>query len=281
MQKKEKVKNYIYIAALAVSMLLLVFFELFKKKIFVGENADATYALATRAIGGVLCLVLVFYCSYHNILKIKGRGFLRALLFTLPCWAVALNNFPIIPFFSGRAYIDAAASAIIFYAVQCLFVGFFEEMAFRGCIFMLVLGRRRKRRLDVFWSIVISSAIFGVIHLVNILVGASPGAVLLQVGYSFLIGGMCSVVLMKTGSIWHCVLLHAVYNFCGGAVPELGGGTIWDTPTVVITAVLAVAVTVYIVVALVRIDPNELGYLFGEENKAIDEKSEVSSHSDL
>ena len=176
MHNKEKVKNYIYIAVVILSMLLLVICEIFKKRIFVGENADAMYALVTRAVGGALCLVLVLYCSYQNVLKIRGRGLLRAILFTLPCWAVAINNFPIIPYFSGKAHIDAALSAVLFYALQCLFVGFFEEMAFRGCIFMLVLGRHRKSSFDIFLSIVISSAIFGAIHLVNILAGASPAA---------------------------------------------------------------------------------------------------------
>lgn len=286
MRNKETVKNYIYVATLVVSMLLLIICEVFRKNIFgSGENADATYALATRAIGGVLCLVLVFYCSYQNILKIRGRGLVRAIFFTLPCWAVALNNFPIIPYFSGRAYIDASVSAVLFYALQCLLVGFFEEMAFRGCIFTMVLQKKRKTKADIFWAIVISSAIFGAIHLVNIFVGASPVAVILQIGYSFLIGGMCSVVLMKTGCIWHCVMLHAVYNFCGGVVPELGGGTIWDTPTVVVTTVLALAVTLYIVISLIRINPGTLGYMFDEKENEntenTDQEKEVSDHSDL
>ena len=58
---------------------------------------------------------------------------------------------------------------------------------------------------------------------------------------------MCAVVLLRTRNIWLCVLLHAIYDFCGHLLPTLGGGTWWDTPTVIFTAVLAVATTAYLV----------------------------------
>jgi len=103
------------------------------------------------------------------------------------------------------------------------------------------------------------------VHLVNIFSGASPAAVILQVGYSFLIGGMCSVILIKTSNIWYCVILHAVYNFAGGVVPECGGGAIWTMPTVILTAVVAVIVAVYVVYQLIRITPDEIERFLNEK----------------
>ena len=141
-------------------------------------------------------------------------------------------------------------------------MGFFEEIVFRGCVLTLVMKNRRKNTLDLFVSILISSAIFGVFHLVNIFAGASPAAVILQVGYSTLIGAMCAVVMMKTGCIWYCVLLHSVYNFCGGVIPRCGSGVIWDTPTVVLTAVVSVIVAVYVLYVFLRIRPDELDKIY-------------------
>ena len=127
-----------------------------------------------------------------------------------------------------------------------------------------------------FLALILSSAVFAVVHLVNLFMGAGLGATVLQIGYSFLIGGMCSVVLMKTGSIWHCVLLHAVYNFCGGVVPTLGGGDWWDTPTVILTVVLSVLVTAYVVVMLFRMDPRETDKLYlAARREESEEKTEV------
>jgi membrane protease YdiL (CAAX protease family) len=131
-------------------------------------------------------------------------------------------------------------------------------------VFTAVLGRKGNRAVDVFWSIVISSAVFALVHLLNLFAGAGIGSVILQVGYSFLIGGMCSVVLVKTKNIWYCVILHAVYNFAGGVVPECGGGEIWDTPTIILTAVVAVLVAVYVIFMLVKIKPCEVDALLND-----------------
>ena len=64
------------------------------------------------------------------------------------------------------------------------------------------------RGQGVILPVLIDAALFGLWHLTNLLVGADVGATLLQVGYSFLIGGMLSAVLLKTGNIWTGVFRH-------------------------------------------------------------------------
>jgi membrane protease YdiL (CAAX protease family) len=86
----------------------------------------------------------------------------------------------------------------------------------------------------------------------------------MQIGYSFLIGAMCSVVLFKTANLWLCVALHAIYDFCGLLVPTLGDGSWWDVPTIVFTAVLAVATTAYMVVLFARMKPEEIDRIYRE-----------------
>ena len=97
---------------------------------------------------------------------------------------------------------------------------------------------------------------------------------MLQIGYSFLIGGMCSVVLLKTGNIWYCVILHAVYNFAGGVVPNCGSGIIWDTPTVILTAVVAVAVAAYVIALLFRIKPCEIYGILNDSEERVKTNTE-------
>ncbi len=264
---KNKFKKEIYIAVAVILSLVLLVCEIWRAELFgPSEKAEELYMLTTRIVGGLFALLLILFCGYQNILKIDRKTIGAALLFTLPCWLIPINNFPIIPYFSGNATIDAPASSILFYALQCLGVAFFEELVFRGCIFMFILQMRRRSTFDLFTNIVISAAAFGIVHAVNLLSGASLTSVILQVGYCFLIGGMYSVVLMKTGSVWHCVLMHAVYNFCGGVVPNFGHGKIWDTPTIVLTVIVSVAVAAYTIVSLIRIDPHKLGYIFNEKN---------------
>ena len=103
----------------------------------------------------------------------------------------------------------------------------------------------------------ISSALFGLIHLANLLEGAGVVETLMQVGYSFLIGGMCSIVLLKTRNILPCILLHTIFDFCGSLIPTLGSGEIWNPPTILFTAVLAVAVSVWMIYLLCGVKPEE------------------------
>ncbi len=258
-----KVKKTIIICILAIHFVLLLMLELFNDKIFSSlVYGDLYYSIITRFIGGTACLL--FICIFSSIKFLSPKTTLKKMLLFLPCMLVAVNNFPFITFFTGEAYINSTPLHIILYALLCLTVGYFEEMAFRGCIFSVILQRIGKRRIDVFISIVLSSGVFGLIHLVNLLAGASIGSVILQIGYSFLIGGMCSVILIKTGNIWYCVLLHAVYNFAGGVVPECGGGIIWPISTIILTAVIAIIVAAYVIYLLFKITPEEIDALFSE-----------------
>jgi uncharacterized BrkB/YihY/UPF0761 family membrane protein len=97
--------------------------------------------------------------------------------------------------------------------------------------------------------------------------GASVGATLLQVGYSFLVGAMCAVVLLLCGSVLPCILLHAVYDFGGLLIPTLGSGRIWNAPTVVLTAALSVAVTLYFLWCLYRTSPTLCTFFYTKEEK--------------
>lgn len=223
------------------------------------------YNSLVRLVGGTVCIIFIFEFSYEAIMSPLGNKKGTALLAVLPAFAVAVNNFPFVSFLGGDCKINADLGAISLYALFCLSVGFFEEMAFRGCVLMLLLKKRRGNKLGVFMAIFWSSVVFGLIHLVNLFT-ASPVAVLLQIGYSALIGGLCSLVLLATKNIWLCVLLHAVYNFAGGIVPAFGDGVIWTAPEVVLTAVVAVIVTVYSVWLFIKLPMSRADELYEKKN---------------
>ena len=206
--------------------------------------AEYLYLSATRFIGGAVCIMFIFEFSFSKIMHVFGNKKPLALLLVLPAFVVAVNNFPFVSFFSGDCGIAAKPEDVLIYALFCLSVGFFEEMAFRGCALMYLLKKRTDSRLGIFMAIFWSSVLFGAVHLIN-LTTSSPGAVFLQLGYSALIGALCSVVLLETGNIWLCVLLHSVYNFVGNVIPELGYGTMWTLLQMTFTAIIAVIVTAY------------------------------------
>ena len=249
--KNKSSRRRVLFALVLLLLVLMLLVELLREKIMTSfDYGELVYVICSRIIGGVSCTALLLLLSFEKMLSPKTS--LRAFLIFIPCMAVAVNNFPFITYFTGRAHVDSGAAHVLLYAFSCVCTAFFEEMAFRGCVFTSILQVKGSRRSDVFWSIALSSAVFGLVHLVNLFVGASPISVILQVGYSFLIGAMCSVILVRTVNIWYCVLLHAVYNFAGGVVPECGGGQLWDTPTVVLTTIIALLVTAYVIYLLVK-----------------------------
>ncbi len=219
--------------------------------------------LVMDALGSVVFIFMTLYMGYRVFTPLK-KPVLKSLLFGLPALAVAINNFPIIGLATGKAQITDPLGGVLIVVAYCFAIGMFEEFAFRGLFYLMILDGRRKSTKQIFWTTAASCAVFGLVHLANLAVGANPGATLLQVGYSFLIGGMCAIVLLKTGSIWYCVLLHTVYDI-GGTILYLGGGVRWDAVTVTITAVLGVAVAVFMTVALTRIKPEEIAFLFPEK----------------
>ena len=68
-------------------------------------------------------------------------------------------------------------------------------------------------------------------------------------------------MLVKTANIWYCVILHSVYNFAGGVAPEFASGKIWTTPTVILTIIVAVIVTVYTVALWYNVKKEEVEYI--------------------
>lgn len=203
-------------------------------------------------------LLLSFHMGIRGALSPRKGGW-KALFIALPALAVAVNNLPIVALARGTASVTGGAGQIAAFALQCIGVGLFEEMAFRGVIFPFVLGKTGTGKKGRFIAVLASSAAFGLLHLVNLLGGFS-GGVFLQVGYSFLIGCMLAVVMFCGGGVFTCAFIHAVYNFCGNIVYELGSGgafgNIWSPEEIVLTAVVAVAAGVFFFFALAKSKPD-------------------------
>ena len=246
-----------------LGMAVLLYFELGKPVLSQDEVLQRLMTMTVTRMTGAAVFFSILISLGYRVLNPIRKPFFKSLLICIPAFLVVINNAPILALVWGNAtLVHTEWYHFLWFGLECLAIGLFEEAAFRGVALLMLAEKRRGTTKGLFVSILLSSAVFGVIHLANILTGANPGAVILQIGYSFLIGAMCSVVLFKTANLWLCVLLHAVYDFGGNLVSTLGDGKLWDTPTVIITAVLAVFTTVYLVVVFVRMKPSEVERLY-------------------
>jgi membrane protease YdiL (CAAX protease family) len=127
-----------------------------------------------------------------------------------PIWFDAL-----VPLTQGPA--EDGAFYLLGWGAVSLAVGFGEEGLFRGVI-MDGLGLDRPRR-----AIAVSSLLFGAIHLAGLLSPIDHRLVLAQAASVVGLGLILGAVRVRTASIWPCVIVHAVLDFCGIAA---GGGVV-------------------------------------------------------
>lgn len=255
---------YILVAA---ACLILGWLEFFPPKYSSDELLDELWRVSVSRLAGSVFFIPLAALSGYRLFGFKKSPRGLDLLTVAAASAVVLNNLPIIGLISGNAYVTRGAEYIAVFALYSFSIGLFEEFAFRGVLFPAILERRRGSRREIFLSTVVCSALFGAVHLINLFAGAGPGGVILQTGYSFLIGGMCSVVLLRTGCVWICVALHSVFDFAGYLVPKLGDGIIWDAATVTITALLGVCVLAFMLYVMSRTGPEDIAFIFDTKKK--------------
>jgi hypothetical protein len=76
------------------------------------------------------------------------------------------------------------------------------------------------------------------------------------------------------------VVLHAVYDVGGHMVGRIATGKMWDTPTVVITAVLAVATALFYTIALWKMDPAETHRIFPAKAMSADASDDADTDTE-
>ena len=215
-------------------------------------DASLSGMIVCRTVGLAAMLFLYRRLGFSFDLRLRKGSFLAIL----PALLVAVNNAPLIALFSGTAGVTAGAEQLILFALECVFVASFEEMTFRGIVFPLLLSRFGAGKRERASAVLASSLLFGLMHLVNLISGAGVGETFLQAGYTFLIGAMFAVVLLCTGDLVVCIVLHTVYNFGGMLVPTLGYGSffdLWSIPAIAVTALIGAAAIVFYLFALLRL----------------------------
>ena len=204
------------------------------------KNIELFGVALSRSLCSVLTVWLMFEIKTDKLIThgISVKNF----ALSLPFFIVALNNIPFFPLLLGDASIsDGNVFTVGLYLLACLGGVILEETAFRGIVFPVFLRKYDNKKYRVFLAVLISS----------VLGGASVGAVIMQAGYSFLVGGMCAMSEYLCGNIFIPISLHFIFNIGGLALRyKMISGKIWTPLTISLTAVIAVAATVYTVVIL-------------------------------
>jgi len=113
--------------------------------------------------------------------------------------------------FEGFAWefdpISTVIMSVLTFFIVFIFVGWNEEIFSRGYHLQTIASG-----LNMFWGVVISSVIFGWLHIEN------PGANWIAVAGIFFAGIFLAYGYVRTNQLWLPIGLHIGWNFCEGVV---------------------------------------------------------------
>ncbi len=243
-EKSLKTKGILQNIILLALCALMIVFEYGKWNIVADERQNFWINRTCQQIcGGIAAVVLM------NRLKIRLFAKPQNLLYLLPCFLVAIDNFPFYSYFKGNMqFVRQEILDVVLFSGYCIAVGLFEECVFRGIVFAVLAGVFSKDKKGFLKTYIASSICFGVAHIFNIFTGAGFGETLLQVGYTILTGGLFGFALIKTKNVLCAGVIHSVYNFCGLLLSQqgLGTGIVFDVGTVVIMSVVCISVGIFV-----------------------------------
>lgn len=136
-------------------------------------------------------------------LKIDFGVFVRRfwIIFLLPCynlleWIIVGNNI-----------INASIESV--YVISLVLAAFVEEFIFRKWLFGVLL---HNMQLKVFYSMLVTNAVFSTYHLCNIFSYASVTYGIIQSIVAFSFGMAMSTIYMERNSLTICILAHLLVN---------------------------------------------------------------------
>ena len=135
--------------------------------------------------------------KYYGLVKVNKPN---KYLYFVPLTLLVLINF------IGGIKIQNTPKEITLFILTMLEVGFIEEILFRGYLFKILEKDNQKT------AIIITSLTFGIGHIVNLLNGADFIPTLIQIIYSVSVGYLFVKILIKTKSLWPCIITHSLLN---------------------------------------------------------------------
>ncbi|WP_116652815.1 CPBP family intramembrane glutamic endopeptidase [Pelagibacterium sediminicola] len=99
------------------------------------------------------------------------------------------------------------AHMIGFIVLNTLMVGVSEEVMFRGVLFRALLSNYR-----IWTAIIVSSLLFGAVHILNVFATGNLSGAVLQSIPAAMSGVLFVAIVIRTGSIWPAIGYHAVWD---------------------------------------------------------------------
>jgi uncharacterized protein len=105
---------------------------------------------------------------------------------------------------------------LVLFVLLFMAVGFVEEILFRGVMLPLMLRKWGNSRKGIYWTVIFSSAVFGLVHIFNLMMGRRTlMGTIPQIVYAIFFGVYFAACFLRNRSIWPVIFTHALFDLCG------------------------------------------------------------------
>ena len=251
-------KSIILLVVFAVVVVAVsVLFEFGLIKYFEDSLTNQLFcSTVSRVILSLLFVYIINLFYTDSVFKITNGG-LKGLMWSVPCFLVAFANFPYTAIFTGNLVVTRS-DIMFLYIFNILAIAIYEELVFRAFLVNIVIQFFKNNSHKYLFTILISSGIFAILHAINFTVSFSMD-VLLQIGYTFLIGCMLSTLYLYTKNLYLCIGIHAIFDFGGMIlmIANITEGVAWDTIFWIITAVCGAFCAAHVVFTVIKMDKRD------------------------
>ena len=204
----KKIWKYIEIFFIVISLIILIISSLFK---FDNNAVMGFDKLIADIIITIICYVLILKLRIKKTAGFSKKGFLKGLILGIPFIIIGIAS---VIFSNSGTDLQSIKHISIFntllFTLNMLFVGINEEIWMRG---LILNGLIRKYKENSIWkAIIISSLIFGVVHLSNIFF-VEPLILLVQVINAMCGGILFATIFIKSKNIYSVIFIHALTDW--------------------------------------------------------------------
>lgn len=167
----------------------------------------------------VLLLAVAWKLDFFDQTFFSKRNLKLGALLSAPLLIIAVlwNILPAV-LYNDPSLFRIDVGIIVVALINTIAIGFTEEILFRGLIFRNFLRRYGKTKKGIYLSMIISSLIFGIIHMVN-MSSSSPDSIIQQVIYAASMGVIFSIMYLVTGNLLVPILCHGLFDFTDSVIP--------------------------------------------------------------
>ena len=172
------------------------------------QSQGAVSAIIVSALSIVLLIIYNKWFSPEFDGVFKAHVPLKEILMVSSVMAILIIGCIIL----NTVYAGVVFRPSLSFLCLALMAGISEETIFRAML--IPIGMRYLKGKNRAWTaVIISSVIFGPIHMANIFMGADPVMTVIQVFMATCGGFVLAGIYLRTGSVIPGMIAHAIYDF--------------------------------------------------------------------